>query len=116
MTQKPNDISAVYYDGACPVCSREIAMYKRGDAVPNEAFQDISTGPVPDDATREELLARFHVRLSNGQMVSGARAFLALWRTQKWMRPVGIALDRQPFIWVLDLGYAGFLKLRALWR
>jgi predicted DCC family thiol-disulfide oxidoreductase YuxK len=111
-----NDISAVYYDGACPICSREIAMYKSSGAIPDKAFQDIATGPVPEDADRDALLARFHVRLNDGTLVSGARAFLALWRTQRVMRPVGIALDRQPFIWLLDLAYSGFLKLRKLWR
>ncbi|MBB5516328.1 putative DCC family thiol-disulfide oxidoreductase YuxK [Rubricella aquisinus] len=113
---KNQNISAIYYDGACPICSREIAMYKSSGTVPEEAFQDIATGPVPEDATREALLARLHVRLADGQMVSGARAFLAIWRTQTALRPFGILLDRQPFIWFLDLGYAGFLKIRKLWR
>jgi predicted DCC family thiol-disulfide oxidoreductase YuxK len=115
MEQK-QDISAIYYDGACPICRREIAMYKSSGTVPEDAYQDIATGPVPEDTTREALLARLHVRLSDGQMVSGARAFLAIWRTQRTLRPLGILLDRQPFIWVLDLGYAGFLKIRKLWR
>jgi len=66
----------VYYDGACPLCRREIDFYRRrsgGDSVAwvdAAAFEDHLISP---DLTRADALARFHVRLPNGTLESGAR-------------------------------------------
>jgi hypothetical protein len=32
------------------------------------------------------------------------------------LRTVAVALDRPPFVQVLEAGYRGFLRLRRLWR
>ena len=57
----------VLYDGACPLCRREIGIYRglrplRPDAP--VCFVDVSDAalPLPPGTTREQLLARFHVR------------------------------------------------------
>jgi hypothetical protein len=44
-------------------------------------FADISdvTVPLPPGTDRAQLLARFHVQRSDGQLISEASAFLALW-------------------------------------
>ena len=107
--------SEVFYDGACPVCRREIAMWKDAKGLEDVAFVNVAEA-VPEGMDQQELLARFHVRRSDGAIVSGAAAFLALWRGHAWLWPVGVALDRWPFRPLLDIGYAGFLKLRKLWR
>ena len=79
-----NGSLTVLYDGACPLCRREIAVYR--DLQPLQpgstvSFADISNAavPLPAGTTREQLLARFHVQGRDGQLVSGAQAFLALW-------------------------------------
>jgi hypothetical protein len=71
----------VLYDGACPLCRREIGLYRRLRPKAPVCFSDLSdrTQPLPPDTTREQLLARFHVRRSDGELLSGAQAFLALW-------------------------------------
>jgi hypothetical protein len=57
----------VLFDGACPLCRREIAVYR--DLQPLQpgstvSFADISNTavPLPAGKTREQLLARFHVQ------------------------------------------------------
>ena len=72
----------VLFDGACPLCRREIAVYR--DLQPLQpgapvCFADVSNTalPLPAGTTREQLLARFHVMGRNGQLLSGAQAFLA---------------------------------------
>jgi predicted DCC family thiol-disulfide oxidoreductase YuxK len=107
----------IYYDGACPVCSREIAHYRGSKGAERLAFVDVSAAgdPAPD-LPREIALARMHVRLANGQLVSGAAAFSALWRSLpgwRWLgRFAGLPGVRQ----VAEWGYRGFLNLRMLWR
>ena len=113
----PKRAVEVYYDGACPVCSREISFYQKRMTEGDVAWRDVAadTAPAPD-LTRDAALARFHIRQSDGALVSGARAFLALWRNDRRLAPLARLLDRRPFIWALELGYTAFLRLRPLWR
>ena len=104
----------VFYDGACPMCRREIALMRRLDRRVRIDFEDIS----PPDAMpscpieRELLMARFHARLPSGETVSGARAFTEAWSQIPqfvWLRPLGrFAPTRE----LLNLLYRGFLKVR----
>lgn len=92
-------------------------MWQKAPGLTGTTFQDISGDVMlPEGTDRDTLLARFHVRRADGTVVAGARAFLALFRGHRVLRPLGIALDRQPFIAMLDLLYTGFLRIRRLWR
>jgi 3-demethoxyubiquinol 3-hydroxylase len=73
----------VLYDGACPLCRREIDLYRGLRSRTPVCFADVSDAaqPLPRGTTREQLLARFHVRDADGRLLSGAQAFLALWDT-----------------------------------
>ena len=102
------------YDGACPLCRREIALYRgAGGDVPLR-FADVSDEAValPPSLTRDTALARFHVQRADGQIVSGAQAFLALWSVLpgwRWLARVA----RVPGIaQLLELTYRGFLVFR----
>lgn len=116
MTAKTQSPLTVYYDGACPVCRREIGFYQRrtdGEV----AYCDVAAGASPaPDLSREAALRRFHVRLADGSLVSGAAAFLALWRSTPGFRTAGRILSVKPAVAVLDAAYVLFLKLRPLWR
>ncbi len=61
-------------------------------------------------------MARFHVRLGSGEVVSGAAAFIALWRATPRFRLLGRIASIPPLPWLLEGAYRGFLKLRPLWR
>jgi predicted DCC family thiol-disulfide oxidoreductase YuxK len=116
MAHKTQSPITVYYDGACPVCRREIGFYqaRTGGAV---SYCDVAAEVCPaPDLKREEALKRFHVRLADGALVSGAAAFLALWRATPGFRTAGRLLQARPTVAVLDVAYAGFLRLRRLWR
>ncbi len=122
-TGDPAQAAEVFYDGACPVCRREIAVYKRmaaaGDAPLSRdgAWIDVSDpAAAPDGLDRDALLRRFHVRRANGEVVSGAAAFVAVWRATPSLAWIGRIVDRQPFIAIGDVLYAGFLGVRRLWR
>lgn len=71
----------VIYNGACPICSREIAAYRRECQTKDVPirFQDLQTADLARWGLDEDSAARrFHV-VRDGQLVSGLPAFLALW-------------------------------------
>jgi predicted DCC family thiol-disulfide oxidoreductase YuxK len=108
----------VYYDGACPVCSREIATYRRAAGAEALCFVDVSR---PDAAlapglTREAALARMHVRRADGSMASGAAAFAALWCALPRWAWLGRVAGWPVVAPLLELGYRGFLRVRKMWR
>ena len=84
----------VLYDGACPLCRREVGVYRGLPATLPVCFADVSDAaqPLPDGTTRPELMARFHVIDAGGRLVSGAEAFLALWAVLpgwRWLARAG---------------------------
>jgi 3-demethoxyubiquinol 3-hydroxylase len=109
----------VYYDGACPVCSREIAAYQRARGAEAIEFVDAAACPAPalgEGLTREAALAAMHARRPDGSLVQGARAFGEIWGRLPDTRPLG-ALMRVPGVaWVAELAYRGFLRVRRAWR
>lgn len=103
----------IYHDGGCPLCRREIAVMRRLDRRGRILFVDVSdpasAGNCPIDPA--ELMARFHA-LENGQLLSGAAAFAAMWRAIPLLRPFGEAARFPPFLWLLERLYRAFLRLR----
>jgi predicted DCC family thiol-disulfide oxidoreductase YuxK len=109
----------VYYDGGCPVCSREIAAYQRQPGA--EACEWIDVGRCADERlgpglTRSTALARFHVRRADGELLVGMRGFATLWQALPRTALLGRLAARGPMPWVLDQAYRVFLLLRRLWR
>ncbi len=106
---------SVYFDGACPLCRREIDFYRRRRGADRIEWVDVSkegcemVGP---DLSRSKALGRFHVRLSDGELVSGGRAFAELWAALPGFRWVGAAARTRLVVPLLELGYRGFLYLR----
>lgn len=101
-----------WFDGACPLCRREIALLRRLDRRGSIRFVDVSGGGAPEcPIDKRELLARFHVR-ENGQLLSGAGAFAAIWRAIPLLRPIGL-LARIPIVLaLLERAYLAFLGVR----
>jgi predicted DCC family thiol-disulfide oxidoreductase YuxK len=117
MTNAPPTCT-VYYDGGCPVCSREIDFYRTRTADGTVNYVDVAAtadNPAPD-LDRAAALARFHVRRADGTLVSGGRAFVALWGQVPALRVAARLAGIPPVPALLDLGYAGFLRIRRLWR
>ena len=79
----------VYHDGACPLCRAEIAFYRRQRGAEKIAFVDVAREDtaLPEGVSRASARARFHVETAQGQVISGAAAFLALMATLPRLRP-----------------------------
>lgn len=106
----------VMFDGSCPLCRREVGVYR--DLTPSEPIQwvDVSDAGIalPAGCDRATFMTRFHVRTADGRLVSGAEAFVALWRTLpgwRWLGRIGALPGVTP---VLEVMYRGFLHVRPL--
>jgi predicted DCC family thiol-disulfide oxidoreductase YuxK len=104
----------VLYDGACPLCRREISVYRGLRPNTPVCFADVSDAalPLPSGTTREQLLARFHVRSREGQLLSGAQAFLALWAALPGWRWLAWAGRLPGAAWTIERKYRLFLHWR----
>jgi len=72
----------IYYDGACPLCSREIEHYRSKDSAGRLRLVDIAAPGFDARAAGLDPVAvnKFlHVRLPDGALVTGLAAFTAIW-------------------------------------
>ncbi len=113
------DRTTVFYDGGCPVCSREVQFYRSREGAASFAWVDVARA---DEAllgpglSRDEALARMHVRRADGTLVSGAAAFAEIWRGMPGLRWLGRLLAIPPFGSMAEVCYRLFLRARKLWR
>lgn len=89
-----NSGPTVYFDGSCPLCTFEIGHYASQTGGNHLNFVDVSQeGPdLGSDLSADAAMRRFHVRLADGRLLSGARAFVAIWNTlPRWRWAARIA-------------------------
>jgi predicted DCC family thiol-disulfide oxidoreductase YuxK len=107
------DALTVMFDGACPLCRREIALYQSLTPLQTVSWLDVSKDTSDMSQTDQvRYMARFHVQLEDGRLLSGAAAFVALWLVMpgwRWLGRVGRLPGVTP---VLELAYRAFLHLR----
>lgn len=106
----------VYFDGACPVCSREMALLRRLDRSGRVRCTDIAAPGFDAGATgvtRAELDDRIHARLADGTLVEGVEVFrrIAAAVGLGWLAgPTRLPVVRG----LLDVAYRAFARNR--WR
>jgi predicted DCC family thiol-disulfide oxidoreductase YuxK len=102
----------VWYDGACPLCLREIALMRRLDRARAIDFVDVAPEGATCPIDRTLLLARFHAREGSGPILNGAAAFAAMWRAIPLLRPLGMAARSGLVLAGLERLYLAFLRVR----
>lgn len=112
----PRQARRVFYDGGCPVCRAEIALYSSWRGAERIDWVDIDANDVPSGMDREAMMKRFTIERADGVMVTGAESIIAIWRGLTATRLLGRACDNPPMRWLLERLYRGFLRLRRLWR
>lgn len=89
----------VYFDGLCPVCRREVALYRRLVRADRVAWRDLAGDPHAlagesfDTATALELL---HVRDREGRLHIGLPAHLVMWDELPVLKWLAALLRRYP--------------------
>lgn len=109
----------VYYDGGCPLCSREIGFYQRQPGAEDIEWVNLVTAEresLGDDLDYAAAMARFHVRRPDGRLASGALGFALMWQHLPRLRVPGRIAALPGVVHVLELGYRLVLRMRKLWR
>lgn len=101
----------IWYDGGCPLCTREIALMRWLDWRRAIDYHDVSPPGAVCPIDQGELLARFHAS-EDGVMLSGAAAFAAMWRAIPLLKPIGWAARNSVVLWLLERLYIRFLRVR----
>jgi len=115
MPDTPINKPIVFYDGACPLCSKEIAHYKKCRGADQLHWLDISTAVEQLESFHlnyEQAMQRFHVRSPEGEFHIGAYGFVYLWSFLKPYRFIGLLLTRLKLVRPLNWFYIKF----ANWR
>jgi len=104
----------VFYDGACPLCVREINMLRGMDKHGRISFRDIadpSFDPASLGVTWQTLMDRIHARLPDGTLIEGVEVFRRLYAAVGF-GPL-VAATRWPVVkQLLELSYRTFAKNR----
>lgn len=104
----------VFYDGACPLCTREITMLRKRDRRARIRFTDIAAEGFDAGAvglTWQALMARIHGRLPDGTIIEGVEVFRRLYAAVGFSALVSVS--RMPGLsQLLDLAYHLFAKNR----
>jgi predicted DCC family thiol-disulfide oxidoreductase YuxK len=105
------------YDGACPLCARELAMLRRRDRRGALGAVDIAApgfDPSVYGLDRERVMARMHGVLPDGTVVEGMEVF------RRAYAAVGLGWLLAPSRWPLlgplfDAAYGWFARNRLRW-
>jgi len=105
----------MFFDGGCPLCQREVAHYRALDRRNRVSWIDISQ----DTSVLEEhgigldaATKRLHALDEQGRAVSGAAAFVAVWRQLPVYRHLARLVEWSGMVPFLDRVYVRF----AAWR
>ncbi len=106
---------SVYYDGDCPLCSKEIGLYrtfKGADAIHWVDLRKAPSGLIEKNLDRDTALERFHVRSPDGVLHSGGAAFAHMWSVLPALAVAGRLMRLWPFSALLEGAYRTFLLMR----
>jgi predicted DCC family thiol-disulfide oxidoreductase YuxK len=105
--------TTVFYDGGCPLCSREIAHYRRMDREHRIRWLDVTRDGTALSAygiDQVEALAVFHVIDRGGRLVKGAEGFVTVWKElprYRWLARLCRFFHLLP---LMEWGYARFAR------
>lgn len=103
----------VFFDGACPLCRREMHFLSRRDRAGRIRFTDLAAPAFvpPPGLDHETLMARIHGRLPDGTLVEGVEVFRRLYAAVGWRTLARVS--RWPVIApLLDVAYGVFARNR----
>jgi predicted DCC family thiol-disulfide oxidoreductase YuxK len=108
----------VYFDGLCPLCSREISYYrKKAPATTVNPIEWVDITADGFDAAAEGLDPEkvhryFHVKNERGEITVGVDAFIEIWARIPALRTWKAVSNLPGAKSAMKLGYAAFARIR----
>lgn len=110
-----NEQLTIYFDGLCPLCSREINHYRKQTGSHKIKFLDITDKSF--DAKSQgldpvQVHKVMHVKNSDGKLRTGVDAFVAIWEVlpkYHWLAKFSQNTFLRP---IMNLGYNAFAVVR----
>jgi len=115
----------VFFDGSCPLCTAEIATYRKCRGADDIDWIDVaestadaggetSADTIAPGLSRADAMRRFHMRRADGAIVSGGAAFAELWASLPAFSRAGQLGRWRPVAVLLEGAYRLFLPVRPL--
>lgn len=114
MTSENKQQIEVFFDGSCPLCTREINLYKNTPTSCSISYIDVSS--MESSEEKNKLMKRFHIKDQQGNMLSGAKAFVELWKQMKGWKYLAKPFDNKIGLSILEFFYIQFLKIRPIFQ
>lgn len=106
---------AMFYDGACPLCRKEVDHYRRIDRDDAVDWVDITVSPAalaPLGISPAAAMRHLHALDRQGRVRVGAWAFATIWEALPYYRWLGRLVRIPGVLPLLDVAYRRF----ADWR
>lgn len=107
------------YDGSCPICDREVKVYKKLNLLDNRVeFCDISK--LDDHSildkygiSKSQAMDKLHVLDTDGKMRTGVEGFLTIWQRLPYFNRLLPFFKIPGILTISEWLYLGFSKYRA---
>ena len=96
----------VYFNNSCKICKAEIELYKK-ENIAEINWIDITNNQnakIETNKNYKQLLRRLHVK-KNGEVFSGAKAFLLIWKNIPKYRVLYKILSLPIIFQIFSIGY-----------
>ena len=105
------------HDGECPLCQMEVRHYERAADPTRLQLVDVHCREGAEilarhGITQSQALRRLHVITPDDRVVSGARAFVAVWEALPGWGLVARIASIPPVLALLEAGYRVFVPIR----
>jgi len=104
----------VFYDGDCPLCSREVTFLRARAHRGEIKFTDIAAlgfDPDPLGFTQAEMMSEIRGRARDGRFISGVEVFRQMYAAVGFTRLVKLS-RLAPIDWLLRVAYRAFARNR----
>ncbi len=104
----------VFYDGDCPLCSREVAFLRARAHRGEIKFTDITAigfDPGPLGLTQAEMMSEIRGRARDGQLISGVEVFRQMYAAVGFTSLIKLS-RLAPIDWILRVAYQAFARNR----
>jgi len=105
----------IFYDGLCPLCSREIILYRKKDTQNKINFVDIT---LPGFSAEKEgldpvaVIKIFHVKTADGAILTRVEAFAAIWKILPGFGTLTWLAEKPLLLLLMNAGYEVFAAVR----